>query len=85
MEHAVIDRIVDGKTAVLIVGNDEKEYRYPADKLPAGAAEGTWLILEMKDGEIVSAAVAAEKTAGARSRIQAKIDALRRRSAGRNP
>ncbi len=84
MEHAVIDRIVDGKTAVLVVGDEEKEYHYPAEKLPAGAAEGTWLTLEIVDGEIHSLALDEKQTDSARTRIQAKMDALRRRSAGRN-
>lgn len=44
VRRAVIDRIVDGQ-AVLLVHPDEHEHHLPADRLPAGAGEGAWLLV----------------------------------------
>jgi hypothetical protein len=46
-DRAVVDRIVDGATAVLLVGPDEVEVHLPADALPEGVTDGTWLILDL--------------------------------------
>ncbi|ERN52761.1 DUF3006 domain-containing protein [Alkalihalophilus marmarensis] len=37
---AVLDRIVDNKAAVLLVGESEKEYTIPLSDLPPGVCEG---------------------------------------------
>jgi len=79
MEKAVIDRIVDGKTAVILVGEDERQHHYPADKLPEGTREGTWLRVRVESGEIVSMEVDQEETDTVRRRIQEKMDKLRAR------
>ena len=79
MEKAVIDRIVDGKIAVILVGDNEREHHYPADRLPAGTGEGTWLRVQIEGGEIVSLEVDQEETEIVRRRIQEKMDKLRRR------
>lgn len=79
MEKAVIDRIVDGKTAVILVGEDERQHHYQADKLPKGAQEGTWLRVRVEDGEIVVIEVDQEETDMVRRRLQEKMDKLRAR------
>ena len=83
MEKAVIDRIVDGRTAVILVGDDEREHHYPVDKLPADSREGTWLRVQVAGGQIVSLEVDQEETDIVRRRIQEKMDKLRQR--GRKP
>jgi hypothetical protein len=45
-DRAVVDRIVDGRTAVLLVGAGADELECRADQLPAGSGEGTWLVLD---------------------------------------
>lgn len=45
-DRAVVDRIVDGKTAVLLVGSQEAELHVPVEQLPRGAQDGTWVILD---------------------------------------
>jgi hypothetical protein len=45
-DRAVVDRIEDGKTAVLLVGADEHELTCGAELLPAGVVEGTWVVLD---------------------------------------
>ncbi len=77
MEKAVIDRIVDRKTAVILVGEDQRQHHHPADELPEGAQEGTWLRVLIEDGKIVSMEVDAGETDEVRRRIQEKMDRLR--------
>ena len=79
MEKAVIDRIVDKKTAVILVGEDEQQHHYPADKLPEGALEGTWLRVRVESGKIVAMEVDEEETDMMRRRLQEKMDKLRAR------
>lgn len=79
MEKAVIDRIVDGKTAVILVGEDERQHHYPADELPEGARDGTCLRVQIESGEIVAMEVDQEEMDTVRRRIQEKMDKLRAR------
>ncbi|MDX9803868.1 MAG: DUF3006 domain-containing protein [Dehalococcoidales bacterium] len=82
IEKAVIDRIEDGKTAVMLVGEKEIQYEYSADKLPEGANEGSWVKLTIEDGEITGIELDEHETAVMKNRIQSKMDMLRKR--GRN-
>ena len=79
MEKAVIDRIVDGKIAVILVGEDQRQHHHPADELPEGAREGTWLRVRVEGAKIVSIEVDPGETDEARRRIQEKMDKLRTR------
>lgn len=79
MEKAVIDRIVDGETAVILVGEDEREYRYPAEQLPEGAREGCWLRVQIDGGEIAALELDQDETDVTRRRVQDKMDRLRAR------
>ena len=79
MEKAVIDRIVDGRTAVILVGEDERQHHCPADRLPEGAKEGTWLRVQVESGSVVAMEVDQEETDEVRRRIQEKMDKLRAR------
>lgn len=45
--RAVIDRIEDGGTAVLLVGEDEHKVELPASLLPAGAEAGSHLSIDI--------------------------------------
>lgn len=79
MEKAVVDRIVDGKTAVILVGENERQHHYPVDGLPEDAKEGTWLRVRVESGEIVAMEVDQEETDMVHQRIQEKMDRLRAR------
>ena len=80
MEKAVVDRVVDGKTAVILVGEDERRHHVPADKLPGGAREGSWLRVRVEGGEIVVIDLDQEETDAVRKRIEEKLERLRVRS-----
>ena len=79
MEKAVIDRIVDGKIAVILVGEDQRQHHHPADELPEGAREGTWLRVRVEGAKIVSTEVDPGETDEVGRRIQEKMGKLRTR------
>ncbi|MBV5347940.1 DUF3006 domain-containing protein [bacterium] len=74
---AVIDRF-EGEFAVLIVGEDEQRVNVLKKLLPKLSKEGSWLQVEIQDGEVVSAAMDKEETANAKQRIAEKLERLRR-------
>lgn len=73
----VIDRIVDDKHAVLLVGLEEVEKIISIDQLPPGSEEGTWLILEFTDEELVNILIDTNENKRARERIEEKMKKLR--------
>ena len=79
MEKAVVDRIVDGKIAVILVGDDQREHHHPADELPEGAREGTWLRVQVESGSVVAMEVDQEETGATIRRLQEKMNKLRLR------
>lgn len=74
---AVVDRIVDGRHAVLIAGDEE--YVVPASQLPDGAEQGSWLRVQFGPGGIVTATVDDDETKRRRKRITEKVERLRER------
>src|SRR5690606_39493935 len=76
---AVIDRIVDGTWAVLLVGRTQTEKVVPAAQLPEGAGEGTWLRIRTKGGDITEMVVDAKETETVQRRVRSKMEALRQR------
>lgn len=78
-EPAVVDRIEEGKDAVLLVGEEEVERVVPLRLLPPGVREGTWLKVAFAGDELVDAVIDYEATEAAKARITAKLAQLRRR------
>lgn len=81
-EKAVIDRIVDGEHAVLLVGEEEREMVVPMTSMPAEAREGMWLQIEFNGEKIISVELDEDTTTVQKDRIQKKMALLRER--GRN-
>ena len=80
LHKAVIDRIVDGDHAVLLIGDDEVERIIPVSQLPDGASPGSWLSVEIEDDDhITSITVDHEETGRAQARIADKMNKLRKR------
>ena len=77
MMKAVIDRF-EGKFAILIVGDDEQHMNVFRKLLPEQCREGSWLQVEIQNGEVVSAIVDEEETTKATQRIAEKLARLRR-------
>ena len=86
LEHAVVDRIVDGQ-AVLLVGADEDERQLPIEALPEDAGEGDWLyVTRSAAGELRIVGVDHSGTAARREELSGRLDRLRRtRTRGRFP
>ena len=80
--RAVIDRIVDGATAVLLVGPDETELLLPADELPGTAGEGVWVVLDLDSDPVAVLAVDTELTEQRAKRIANQMERIRRHQAG---
>ena len=74
---AVIDRF-EGEFAVLIVEEDEQRLNVPRKLLPEQSKEGSWLQVEIQNGEVISAVMDEEETANAQQRIAEKLARLRR-------
>lgn len=80
--RAVVDRIVDGRVAVLLVGAAEEERVVPVDQLPLGASEGSWLKVSLIGPDLLRAELDQTATDAVKKRISRKLDALRRRGRG---
>ena len=76
---AVIDRIVDGQHAVLLVGDDEREIVIPFHLLPSGAKEGDWVKIISDGGEITNIEIDQEESEKVRARVRSKLEQLRKK------
>ncbi len=82
-DRAIVDRIVDGRTAVLLVDPDEVELLLPADVLPEGATEGTWVVLEATtDPPGLMLRIDEQLTQQRLDDLTARLDAIRRTRRG---
>ncbi|HBG09270.1 MAG: DUF3006 domain-containing protein [Limnochordia bacterium] len=70
-QRAVIDRIVDGAFAVLLLEGGQ-QITVPMEELPPGSREGIWLLVRLVDGNLVEAELDLEKTAEVKERIRKK-------------
>ncbi|MFC0470452.1 DUF3006 domain-containing protein [Halalkalibacter kiskunsagensis] len=80
MEKAIVDRLVDGKHAVLLVGAKEIEKVIPSSKLPSGVTAGTVVKVEFRGDELGSIEADHEETDKTKERIKSKLELLRERS-----
>ena len=79
---AVVDRIVDGETAVVLVddvGEVVEEYTLAVDELPTEADEGGVLEVQIDHGELVRMDYLADETAARRQSAQDRFDRLSER------
>ncbi len=77
MMKAVIDRF-EGKYAVLILGEGERQLNVPRTLLPKKAKEGSWLQVEIENESLLSAVLDEAETDNAKQRIAEKLERLRR-------
>lgn len=84
-ELAVLDRVVDGETAVLLVeeaGEVVDEFTVPVDDLPdpeAERLEGSVFEVVFEDGELDEATLRPDETASRRRAAQERFDRLSER------
>jgi hypothetical protein len=77
MTKAVIDRF-EGDLAVLILEGSQERVNVPRGALPKGSKDGSWLQVEIEDGQVRKAVLDEEETDRARKRIAEKLEKLRR-------
>ena len=79
--EAVIDRVVDNDTAVLLVEHDGERNQIELDveELPAGANEGAVVEVTISDGDVISITYLEDKTEARRQRTQDRFDQLSKR------
>lgn len=82
IKKAVIDQIVDGKKAVILVGEEETVHIMDVEQLPAGAKEGDWLKVEEAVEQIKVLNLDEEETKKVKERIKNKLEKLRLRGRG---
>lgn len=80
-DRAVVDRIVDGTTAVLLVGPGETELIVRAGDLPDGATEGSWVVLGGEPPRPV--ALDGDRTTARRAAVDERLARLRHQRGGR--
>ena len=81
-DRAVLDRVVDAATAVLLVGDNEDEVHLPATALPDGATDGTWLRLDVDTTPPTVLGIDHELTAQRAQDIDGRLARLRRSRRG---
>jgi hypothetical protein len=84
--RAVIDRIIEG-TAVVITEPDERDHHLDASDLPAGARDGSVVLVDTQDdGSVVVVAIDEHETARRHEDARQRLERLRaERSSGRFP
>ncbi|QQK75855.1 DUF3006 domain-containing protein [Salicibibacter cibarius] len=82
-EKAVLDRIEDGKHAVLLIGDEEKEKIIPSSELPEGSKEGMWFQVDLEDSKIVKISIDQAETKKREKRISDKMAKLKKKKGGK--
>lgn len=77
-----MDRIVDAAIAVLLVGPQETELHLPADTLPAGATDGTWVRLDLGTDPPTVLGVDHELSRAREADLAGRLEQLRRERFG---
>ncbi len=83
MQKAVVDRFVDGKYAVLLIGDKEEELNVSIKELPEGTLEGTWLKVEVADEQLLSAVLDHDKNSVVKKGIQDKMAILKKQKSSK--
>jgi hypothetical protein len=81
-DRAVVDRVVDGRTAVLLVGPDEDEAHVDVATLPPGVSDGTWLVVDPATSPIAVLGVDHELTRRRADELTARLERIRRERRG---
>lgn len=79
ISKAVIDRIVDSRHAVLLIGDDERELVIPSHLLPSGIQEGDWVKVTFDGENITNIEFDESETKKVRERVKSKLEQLRLR------
>ena len=79
---AIVDRIVDGETAVLLIEDGDEvveQFDIDSEELPDDVGEGGVLTVEIDDGEIISMEYLEDETESRQQAAQDRFDRLSER------
>ncbi len=75
----VIDRIIEGKWAVILIGEEEIEDRIRLEMLPTNVKEGSVVQIKIENGSICALKLLEAETTAQLTRIQEKMNVLKTR------
>lgn len=81
-DRAVVDRVVDGATAVLLIGPEETEAHVDVSTLPDDTRDGTWLVVDPTASPVQVLGVDRQLTEDRASEIATRMDRLRQERHG---
>ncbi|WP_078594675.1 DUF3006 domain-containing protein [Evansella clarkii] len=82
-EKAVIDRVEEGKQAVLLVGEEEKELVVGINSFPFSIKEGDHLLVRLSEGKFISAEKDEASENVSSARIKSKMEKLRQKKSSK--
>ncbi|MGD9679014.1 MAG: DUF3006 domain-containing protein [Vulcanibacillus sp.] len=75
---AVVDRIEDGKKAVILVGENQIEHIIDINQLPGGTSEGDLLQVQIDGDKIINIELDIEETENTKTRIIEKMKKIQK-------
>ncbi|MGJ9385552.1 DUF3006 domain-containing protein [Salipaludibacillus sp. CF4.18] len=83
MKHeGVLDRIVDGKFATILIEEIGEEFTLDVSELPDGSKEGMWFFITLSGDKIVSLEMNNKKTTDVENRVEEQLNRMRAKSKG---
>lgn len=83
MYSAYLDRFTDDGTALILIESLQKEFHVLPTSLPAGSSAGTWLSVDLEDGQIISIQLDEQKTNDIQNNIQRRMQRLQSKKKSR--
>ncbi|MDQ0352216.1 hypothetical protein J2R98_002050 [Alkalibacillus filiformis] len=80
--QGVLDEIVDGQTAVILVETTKQTFHLPVSQLPEESQEGIWYDIRVESDQIVELTINEEKTKQQKDGIRNRLNRLRKNSEG---
>lgn len=78
----ILDRIVDGRYAVILIEEAQREIVLPADCLPEGSEIHSWFDIELDGEEVKSISRDVETEAAKEQQVDALMEKLRAKKGG---
>jgi hypothetical protein len=78
----ILDRIEEGRHAVILIEEEQREIVFPVDLLPPGSKVNSWFDIVLEDEEITSICLDADTAAAKEQQVQNLLQKLRGRRSG---
>ena len=83
MYSAYLDRFTDNNLALILVESLQKEYHVSTSSLPTGSSEGSWLLVEIREGTIISLRLDETKTSDMKTDTKNRLQRLKSKKTSR--